>query len=94
MRPVTLPLKARLEAPSGWSSRQIEAVSVCLQRGNGVCDQVIERHSQLFSAPDDVLAVYGPGERFVFHFLFHGAHIDILNVFCGTNQCDGYDKAA
>jgi hypothetical protein len=34
---------------------------------------------------DDVLAVYGTGERFVFHFLFNSAYIDILNAFCGAN---------
>ena len=49
---------------------------------------------ELLGPMGDVLAVYGPGERFVFHFLFNGAHIDILNAFCGANECDGYDKAA
>ena len=49
---------------------------------------------ELLGPMGDVLAVYGPGEGFVFHFLFYSAYIDIPDALCGTNECDGYDKAA
>ena len=67
---------------------------VAVVTGDDLSDHVVERHSEFFSAADDVVAVHGPGECLIFHFLFYRAHIDILNTFCGANECYCYDEAA
>src|SRR5204863_330944 len=56
-------------------------------------EDVVQWHSEFFRAADDVPAVYSAGECFIFHFLFHRAHIDVVNAFCRAHQRDRHDEA-
>ena len=73
---------------------ETEAVSVCFERGDDIGDDTVKGHAELFRAADDVLAVDGASECFVFHFLFYRSHIDIMNTFCRSNERDSNDEAA
>src|SRR5437762_1666122 len=69
------------------------AFCVTFERGDDLRDDVVEWHSEFFRATHDVVAVYGAGECFIFHFLFHRAHIDVVNAFCRAHQRDRHDEA-
>jgi hypothetical protein len=51
-------------------SLETKPLGISAKRGDYVSNNVIERHSQLGRATDDVVTVHSASERFVFHFFF------------------------
>ncbi len=75
-------------------SHQTEALSIGLQCRYHFADDGVERHAKLLRATKDVLAVHGASERFVFHLLFYGPNIDVVNALGRTNEGDSDNETA
>src|SRR5437867_12691519 len=65
----------------GCRACQAEAISIRTKGGDNFSNHFVERHAELLGAANDVVAIDGTGERFVFHLLFYRGNIDIADAF-------------
>src|SRR4051794_24771849 len=53
-------------------------------------DVLVERNTELFGSPDDILPAHTPGERLVLELFLHAGNFQVLQTAGGTDEgaCD------